>query len=80
MALPAGIACSCPKLFVAALEVSGIIRLILFVAIPAFMMVKGPWLAYKTRGYLLVTFVSLVVAAIIGIDLLGKLLCSDLIH
>lgn len=73
MCVPAAVACLGPQLFVAALEVSGIIRLILFAVIPALMMAKGPWAASKTKGYLVVAFFASVSASIIVIDLLGKL-------
>lgn len=73
MCVPASIACLCPQLFVAALEVSGILRLVLFAVIPALMMMRGPWAGDRVRGYSVVAFFSVISAAIIGIDLLGKL-------
>lgn len=73
MGLPASVACLSPQLFVVALEVSGIIRLLLFAVIPALMMMKGPWAGSKTKGYLVVAFFTCISAVIIGIDLLGKM-------
>lgn len=74
LGLPLVIACLGPQLFVAALEVSGMLRLVLFAIIPAMMLRAGPLKKSGggRRGWI-AGAVALIAAAIIGIDVAGRL-------
>ncbi|GMH43472.1 hypothetical protein BSKO_11394 [Bryopsis sp. KO-2023] len=70
---PLAIACLCPKLFVAALELSGMLRLVLFAIIPALMLRAGPLRKSGAGKEWVAGAVALIAAAIIGIDVVGRL-------
>lgn len=73
MGLPALVACFWPQLFVPALEISGILRLILFAVIPALMMKNGPLLDSKWKGRAIAATFITVSTMIIGVDIGGRL-------
>ncbi|GMH35072.1 hypothetical protein BSKO_02940 [Bryopsis sp. KO-2023] len=79
MALPLAIACLCPKLFVAALELSGILRLVLFAIIPVAMLRAGVQASGGRRGWIGAA-VAFIAIAIICIDVVGKLAPVILYH
>lgn len=73
---PLAVACICPKLFVPALEILGMVSLILFSVIPALMVRKGPLARERWKGDLVVLVFSVVSIAIIGLDVRGRFLTS----
>jgi len=71
---PLLVAWACPSLFVGALEISGILRLVLFCLMPVFMARAGP---LKSRKSFLQSFLLggtvLISSCIIAIELIGKI-------
>jgi len=71
---PLLVAWACPSLFMGALEVSGILRLVLFCLMPVFMAKAGPW---KSRQSFMQSIVLggtvLTSSCIIAIELIGKI-------
>ncbi|GMH43532.1 hypothetical protein BSKO_11454 [Bryopsis sp. KO-2023] len=71
MAPPLCIACLCPKLFVAALEISGMLRLVLFAIIPA-MMVRASMKSEVRKGWIAAGVAGIAVVIIL-VDVAGRL-------